>query len=108
MPICSRCKEEYIKGKKICSHCGEELHRGLLTDLSDDVDIFNRIDWVKVTDVTSEYDAETILKQLSYNNIPAVRRNNGVPFEEIGVFQPGNIDIYVPQWMEDKANAVIN
>ena len=108
MPICCNCKAEYLKGKKICSHCGEELYRGLLTDSSDDEDIFDPIDWIKITNVTSEYDAEIILKQLSYNNIPAMRKNNGVPFEEIGVFQPENIDIYVPQWMENKANEIID
>ncbi len=108
MPVCSNCKAEYIKGKKICSFCGEELYRGLLTDLSDDENIFNQIDWVKLTNVDSDSDADTILKQLILSNIPAMKRSSGVSFEEMGVFHPSNIDIYVPQWLEKKASDMIN
>lgn len=108
MPVCSNCKAEYIKGKKICSYCGQELYRGLLTDLSDDENIFNQIDWVKLTNVDSDNDADTILKQLIGSNIPAMKRSNGVSFEDIGVFHPGSIDIYVPQWLEKKASDMIN
>lgn len=108
MSLCSNCKAEYIKGKRICSFCGEELYRGLLTDLSDDEKIFEQIEWTKITNVDSEDDAEIILKQLISFNIPAIRKNGEIPFEELGAMSPNNIDIYVPKGLENKAVQVIN
>lgn len=108
VPICSQCKAEYIRGKRFCSFCGEELYRGLLTDLSDDEEIFNQIEWVKVTSVTSESDAEMILKQLMVLNVPAIKRSQELPFNGMGVHPNPSIDIYVPQWLEEKAMEIIN
>lgn len=108
MPLCSNCKAEYIRGKRICSYCGEELYKGLLTNLSEDDNIFNQLSWIKLTNVNTDNDADILIKQLSTLNVPAVKRSGDIPFEDVGVFQPGSIDIYVPQGMEKKAQEFLS
>ncbi len=108
MPICENCKAEYIKGKRICSFCGQELYRGLLTDLSNDEKIFEQVDWAKVISVSSDNEADLIIKQLIGYNIPALKRDSEFPFQDVNATSPLNIDIYVPTGIEDKAWDIIN
>ena len=108
MPICSNCKSEYIRGKKICSFCGQELYRGLLTDLSDDKKIFDQVEWTKILSVDSQQEAEIIIKQLYSYNIPALKRDAEMPFQDVTETNPINVDIYVPVNIAEKATEAIN
>lgn len=108
MPICKDCKAEYIRGKRYCSYCGEELYKGLMIDLSDDKSIFNQIEWTKITSANSENEAEILIKQLSALNIPAIRRDAELPFQDYSPSPDVNIDIYVPSGAEERANEIIN
>ena len=109
MPICSNCKSEYINGKKICSYCGEELYKGLLTDLSEDKNVVDQVRWSRVSCAETDEDADMIIKQLMSTDIPAIKKTNGMPFEEFGAFQSNSsIEILVPQGMENKADVVLN
>lgn len=108
MPICEKCKAEYINGKRICSFCGQELYRGLLTDLSKDEKIFTQVNWAKVISVASDHEADLIIKQLNGYNIPALKRDEEIPFQDINATSPVSVDIYVPAGAEDKALNIIN
>lgn len=108
MPICKHCKAEYILGKRICSFCGQELYRGLLTDLSEDKELVEQVQWSRVAVADTDDYAEAIIKQLVATNIPAIKRTHEIPFEEFGVFQANSIEILVPQGMENKADEVLN
>lgn len=108
MPLCSYCRSEYVKGKKICSYCGEELYKGLMTDLPDEEDTINETEWTRVTSAGSEFDADIVLKQLIASNIPAVKRDSVIPFEDVNAVQSESIEIYVPQEMEQKARDILS
>lgn len=108
MPICPNCKVEYIKGKRICSFCGQELYRGLLTDLSNDEKIFEQVEWSKVLSVNSHQEADLIIKQLYMYNIPAIKRDGEIPFQDITETMPMNIDIYVPLGIEDRTTDLLS
>ncbi|MGE5329164.1 MAG: hypothetical protein ACM3KR_06645 [Deltaproteobacteria bacterium] len=108
MPVCSNCKAEYIRGKKICSFCGQELYRGLLTDLSEDEKIFEQIEWTKILSVNSQQEADIVIKQLYIYNIPALKRDAEIPFMDVTETTPLSIDIYVPASIGDKAMESLN
>jgi len=108
MPICSKCKSEYIRGKRICSFCGQELYRGLLTDLSDDDKIFSQVEWTKILSVDSQQEADIIVKQLYLYNIPALKRDADIPFQDVTETNPISVDIYVPVGIAEKAMGAIN
>jgi len=108
MPVCSNCKAEYIRHKKICSFCGQELYRGLLTDLSNDEKIFEQVEWTKILSVNSQQEADIVIKQLYLYNIPALKRDAEIPFQDVTETVPLSIDIYVPSGIEDKAMESIN
>lgn len=103
MPICTNCKAEYIRGKKICSFCGQELYRGLLTDLSKDENVFEQVEWTKIVSVNSQQEADIIINHLYKFYIPAVKRDAEIPFSDVTETTPSTIDIYVPADIEDKA-----
>ncbi|MGE5474587.1 MAG: hypothetical protein ACM3UU_10240 [Ignavibacteriales bacterium] len=108
MPICTNCKAEYIRGKRICSFCGQELYRGLLTDLSKDESIFEQVEWSKILSVNSQQEADIIINHLYMNNIPALKRDADIPFLDVAETTPLVIDIYVPTDIEDKVSELIN
>lgn len=138
MPICSNCKAEYLKGKKFCLFCGEELYRGILTVISEEneQDVSSQKEskkeseelkkvkepqeeqrvnepkknekWVKITSVNSEYEADMIIRQLTKLNIPTMKRNSEIPFEDVSSLTYHGIDIYVPEEMEKQALEAIN
>jgi len=108
MPICSNCRAEYIRGKRICSFCGQELYRGLLTGLSNDEKVFKQVEWSKILSVNSQQEADIVIKQLYMYNIPALKREADIPFQDVTETTPMSIDIYVPIDIQDKAIEAIN